>query len=108
MQTAATSVPGQVSRMMSTPPTIPIKMPKRLLISQKSAPIVYYPKPIPPPDVLPLTRTVRLLFIFCRLKHFAVRGLGLWCLMPLSTIFHLYLWLSVLLVEETGVAGENN
>jgi hypothetical protein len=69
MQTAATSIPGQVSRMMSTPPAIPIKMPKRLLISQKSAPIVYYPKPIPPPDVLPLTRTVRLWFLLCRLKH---------------------------------------
>jgi hypothetical protein len=31
---------------------------------------------------------------------------GLWCLMPLSTIFQL-LWRPVLLVEETGVPGEN-
>jgi hypothetical protein len=30
-------------------------------------------------------------------------GLGLWCLMPLSTIFQ-----SVLLVEETGIPGENH
>jgi hypothetical protein len=29
-------------------------------------------------------------------------GLGLWCLMPLSTIFQ-----SVLLVEEIGIPGEN-
>jgi hypothetical protein len=28
--------------------------------------------------------------------------LGLWCLTSLSTIFHLYSWWSVLLVEETG------
>jgi hypothetical protein len=37
-------------------------------------------------------------------------GLRLWCLMPLTTIFQLYLtvWWSVLLVEETGVASENH
>jgi hypothetical protein len=31
------------------------------------------------------------------------RGLGLWCLVPLSTIFQLLSWQSVLLVEEIGV-----
>jgi hypothetical protein len=31
-------------------------------------------------------------------------GLGLWCLMPLSTIS----WKSVLLEEETGVPRENH
>ncbi|CAC5356468.1 unnamed protein product [Mytilus coruscus] len=60
MQTAATScLPSEISRMMSVQPAIPIKMPKRLLNNRKSPPIVYYPKPIPPPDVLPLTRTTR-------------------------------------------------
>jgi hypothetical protein len=33
--------------------------------------------------------------------------LVLWCLMPLSTIFHLNMWRSVLFVEETEVPGEN-
>jgi hypothetical protein len=33
-------------------------------------------------------------------------GLGLWYLMPLSTKFQFYR--SVLLVEETGVLGENH
>ena len=33
---------------------------------------------------------------------------GLWCLMPLSAIFQFISWQSVLLVEETGVPGENH
>ena len=33
-------------------------------------------------------------------------GLALWCLMPLSKIFQVYQWQSVLLVEETGVHTE--
>jgi hypothetical protein len=32
----------------------------------------------------------------------------LWCLMPLSAIFQLNMWRSVLFAEETGVSGENN
>ena len=31
----------------------------------------------------------------------------LWSLMPLSTIFQLNMWRSVLFVEETGVPGES-
>ena len=31
----------------------------------------------------------------------------LWSLMPLSTIFQLNMWRSVLFVKETGVPGEN-
>ena len=37
-----------------------------------------------------------------------LKGLGLWCLMPLSTIFQLDHGGQVLLVEETGVPGENH
>jgi len=35
-------------------------------------------------------------------------GLGLWCLTPLSTIFKLYRGDQFLLVEGTGVPGENH
>ena len=34
-------------------------------------------------------------------------GFGLWCLMPLSTLYRLYCD-SVLLVEESTVPGENH
>ena len=42
----------------------------------------------------------------------SIKSLGIilivwWCLTPLSTIVQLYQWRSVLLVEETGVPGEN-
>ena len=33
--------------------------------------------------------------------------LGLLCLMPLSTIYSVISWWSVLMVEKTGVPGEN-
>ena len=33
---------------------------------------------------------------------------SLWCLTPLSTIFWVISWVSALLVEETGVPGENH
>ena len=35
-------------------------------------------------------------------------GLALRCLTPLSRIFQLYQWRSVLLVEETGILGDYN
>ena len=47
--------------------------------------------------------------ITTRLLIYLFDGLGLWCLVPLSTIFQLCpSWRSVLLVEETGVLGENH
>ena len=39
-------------------------------------------------------------------KRISLIGLGLWCLMPLST--SVISWWSVLLVEETGVPRENH
>ena len=35
-------------------------------------------------------------------------GLGLWCLTPLSTIVQLYRGVQFLMVEKTGVSGENH
>ena len=46
-------------------------------------------------------------FLFIRAIKVVKRGGKLWCLTPLSTIFHLS-WRSVLLVEESGVPGENH
>ena len=42
-----------------------------------------------------------------RYKYYWVIGLGIWCLTPLSITFHLYRGDQFLLVEETGVPGEN-
>ena len=49
-----------------------------------------------------------LFFIEISKFFFIFDRLGLWCLMLLSTIFHLYHGCSVLLVDETGVPGENH
>jgi len=38
----------------------------------------------------------------------SVQGLGYWCLTPLSTIFHLYIFRSYLLVDETRAPRENH
>ena len=40
--------------------------------------------------------------------HILELELGLWCLMPLSNNISAISWLSVLLVEETGVPWENH
>ena len=53
--------------------------------------------------------------MFC-LKYFTIRykylglglWLGLWCLTTFSTIFQLYRGCQFLLVDETGVHGENH
>ena len=44
----------------------------------------------------------------CRSIRMCIIRLGSWCLTPLSTIFHIISWRSVLLMEETGVPGENH
>ena len=48
----------------------------------------------------------RILHLIC--FFVASSELGFCCLMPLSTIFQLDRWWSVLLVEETGVPEENH
>jgi len=35
-------------------------------------------------------------------------GLGLWCLTPLSRIFSVISWRPVILMEKSGVPGENH
>ena len=46
--------------------------------------------------------------IFNAITYKVPLGLRLWCLTPLSLKFHAILWWSVLLVEETGLPGENH
>ena len=49
---------------------------------------------------------------YCPASHYYIdsvcKGLGLWCLLPLSTILQLYRGDQFLLVKETGVPGENH
>jgi hypothetical protein len=47
-----------------------------------------------------------MVYVFLNFQGLAL-ALGLWCLMPRSTIFQLFRG-CVLLVEETGVSGENH
>jgi hypothetical protein len=49
-----------------------------------------------------------LCFIFQNSIRLGLAWLGLWCLMPLSTIFQLYRGGQFLLVEETRVPRENH
>lgn len=58
--TSSTSVEEKIRpTTMQTVSSVEIpKLESRRLGTSKSGRLVYYPKPIPPPEVLPLTRTV--------------------------------------------------
>jgi hypothetical protein len=61
--------------------------------------------------VVGLTTTcavITIIQLFLKVLKTYFHWFGLWCLMPLSTIFQLYRGDSVLVVEETGIFGENH
>jgi len=64
---------------------------------------------VPGENNIPTQMTDKLLYQMTdKLLYHNVRFVCLWCLMSRSTIFQLYRRRSVLLVEETGVPGENH